>query len=45
MGLEALKNKLTGIDNKLSLKAPYQLVDDWVQNELDIKKNPMQTGV
>ena len=44
MDLDALKNKLTGIDKKLNLKAPYQLVDEWVQNELDIKKNPMSTG-
>ena len=44
MGLNDLKNKLVGIDNKLNLKAPYQIVDDWVENELDIKKNPMTTG-
>ena len=44
MGLDSLKNKLVGIDKKLSLKSPHQLVNDWVQNELDIKKNPMTTG-
>ena len=44
MGLNDLKNKLIGIDNKLNLKAPYQIVDEWVENELDIKKNPMTTG-
>ena len=44
MGLEGLKNKANKIDQKLSLKAPYQLVDDWINNELEIKKNPMTTG-
>jgi replicative DNA helicase len=44
MGLNDLKNKVNSIDKKLSLKAPYQLVDDWIDNELEIKKNPMTTG-
>ena len=44
MDLDSLKSKLVGIDKKLSLKSPHQLVNDWVQNELDIKKNPMTTG-
>jgi replicative DNA helicase len=44
MGLDSLKNKLVGIDKKLNLKAPFELVEDWVQNELDVKKNPMTTG-
>ncbi len=44
MDLNNLKNKLVGIDKRLSLKSPHELVEDWVQNELDIKKNPMTTG-
>ena len=44
MGLEDLKNKANSIDKRLSLKAPFQLVEDWIDNELEIKKNPMSTG-
>jgi replicative DNA helicase len=44
MGLADLKNKVNKIDNRLSLKAPFEIVDDWVENELDIRKNPMTTG-
>tara|TARA_Y100000361_G_C11118066_1_gene321556 strand:+ start:21 stop:992 length:972 start_codon:yes stop_codon:yes gene_type:complete len=44
MSLEKLKEKANQIDKRLSLKAPFELAGDWVENEIKVKKNPMSTG-
>ena len=41
MSLDKLKQKVNQIDKRLSLKAPFELADDWVENEIKVKKNPM----
>ena len=38
------KTKLKEIDRKLQLLKPFQVVDEWVDNEISVRKNPMSTG-
>lgn len=44
MGLESLKQKAKNLDNKFKLRSAYEIVPDWIDNEIEVRKNPMTTG-
>lgn len=44
MSLDKIKQKAKEIDRKISLKTASQVVPEWVDNELKVRKNPMVTG-
>lgn len=43
--IDKLRGKLKKIDDKFGLKAPYQIVEDWIEEELKSKKSPLTTGI
>ena len=45
MDLDALKNKLTGIDNKFKLETPADLVSQYTEDKLYAKENPLLFGI
>lgn len=44
MSLDKLKQKTKQLDRKLSLKTASDVVPEWIENELKVRKNPMVTG-